>query len=105
MSVTAELVGRTILKTAELLSGLADLEELATPRLFQEFENWCLDARYLSISGVCVNRYSRGWVRNLAEMVPIKRVSVRFDVPNDLVVEDSSTDLRRLLWLREVDLG
>ena len=104
MSVTAELLKRTILKTAALVSEFADLEELTTPKLFLEFENWRVDARYLSISGVCVNRYNRGWVRNLAEMVPIKRVSVRFDVPNDLVVEDSSTDLRGSLIRPEIDL-
>ena len=104
MSVAAELLGRTIMDAARLLDGVSDLEDLTTPRLFQEFENWSVNARYLSISGVCVNRYSRGCVRNLAELLPIKRVSVRFGVPNDLLVEDSSTDLRQSLIRAEVDL-
>ena len=55
--------------------------------------------------GVCVNRYSRGAVRNLRELLPIWRVAVRFDVPNDLVVEDSSTDLRKSVIRPEVDLA
>ena len=105
MSVAAELLGRTVARAAELLCRVSDLKDLTTPRLFQEFENWRVDARYLSISGVCVNRYRRGWVRNLAELWPIKRVSVRCDVPNDLVVEDSSSDLRQSVIRPEVDLA
>ncbi len=104
MSVAAELLGRGIMEVASLLGATRDLQDLTTPRLFQEFENWYVDAKYLSISGVCVNRYNRGWVRDLAELWPIKRVSVRFDVPNDLLVEDSSTDLRQSLIRPEVDL-
>ena len=104
MSVAAELLGRTIMETTSLLTKLRNLEDLTTPRLFQEFEKWHVDARYLSISGVCVNRYSRGAVRNLAELWPLRRVSVRFDVPNDLLVEDSSTDLRQSLIRPEIDL-
>ena len=105
MSVAAELLGRTILEAARLLKRVSDLQDLTTPRLFQEFENWRVDARYLSVSGVCVNRYSRRWARNLAELWPIQRVSVRFDLPNDLVVEDSSTDLRQSLIRPEIDLA
>ena len=104
MSVAAELFGRTLLGAACLLGGVSDLKDLTTPRLFQEFENWRVNARYLSISAVCVNRYNRGAVGNLAELWPFKRVSVRFDVPNDLLVEDSSTDLRKSVIQPEVNL-
>ena len=103
MSVAAELSGRAIMATANR-GGFHNLKDLTTPRLFQEFKKWQMDARYLSVSGVCVNRYNRGWVRNLAELWPVRRVSVRFDVPNDLVVEDSSADLRQSLIRPEVDL-
>ena len=104
MSVAAELLGRTIMGAADLIAGASDLRDLTTPRLFQEFEKWRVEARCLSISGVCVNRYSRGYVRDLTELLPIKRVSVRFDVPNDLLVEDSSTNLRESLIRPEVEL-
>ena len=104
ISVAANLLGRAIKRAASLLVGSRNLQDLTTPRLFQEFENWHVDARYLSISGVCVNRYKRGLVRDLAELWPLKRLSVRFDVPNDLLVEDSSTDLRQSLIRPEIDL-
>ena len=96
MSLAAELTTRTALEAADL-GGFHNVKDLTTPRLFEEFQNWLVDARYLSISGVSVNRYSRGSVATLAEIWPAKRVSVRFDLPNDLVVEDSSTDLRQSL--------
>ena len=105
MSVAAELLARTVMGAARLLLGFADAKDLTTPRLFQEFENWRVNARYLSISGVCVNRYNRGLIGNLAELCPTRRVSIRFDVPNDCVVEDSSTDLRQSLFRPDVDLG
>ena len=103
-SVAAELLGRTILEAAGLLHQLSNIEDLVTPRLFQELENWQVNARHLSISAVCVNRYNRGLVGSLKELLPMRRVSVRFNVPNDLVVEDSSTDLRQSLIRPEVDL-
>ena len=105
MSVAGELLGRTTMKALDWLGRMRNLKDLTTPRLLEEFQNWRVDARYLSISGVCVNRYKRGKVRDLAEIWPIKRVSVRFDVPNDLLVEDSSTDLRQSLFRPEVDLA
>ena len=104
MSVAAELSGRAIVEAAAR-GGFHNVKDLTTPRLFHEFEKWRVIARYLSISGVCVNRYNRGAASNLAELWPIRRVSVRFDVPNDLVVEDSSTDLRQSLIRPEVDLA
>ena len=104
MSMEAELSVRAMIEAAAR-GGIFDLKDLTTPRLFEEFENWRVCARYLSISGVCVNRYSRGFVRKVTELLPIRRISVRFDVPNDLVVEDSSTDLRRSLIRPEVDLA
>ena len=104
MSVAAELLGRGLMGAAKFLHGVHNTEDLTTQRLFEEFENWHVNARYVSISGVCVNRYKRGLVRNLAELVPIRRVSVRFDVPNDLLVEDSSTDLRQSVIRPEIDL-
>ena len=105
MSVFAGLLMRTVGEAIRLAAETSNLRDLTTPILFQEFENWKVDARYLSISGVCVNRYNRGWIRNLAELSPVERVSVRFDVPNDFVVEDSSTDLRQSLTRPEVDLS
>ena len=104
MSVAAQISGRAI-KEAARIGGFHNLEDLTTPVLFQEFENWSVKAKYLSISGVCVNRYDRRWVHNLAELLPIRRVSIRFDIPNDLIVEDSSTDLRQSLIRSEVDLA
>ncbi|MCY4408166.1 MAG: hypothetical protein OXC15_17495 [Rhodospirillaceae bacterium] len=105
ISVAAELLGRTIFKAVHLLDRECELLDLRTPRLFQEFQNWRVAARYLSVSGVCVNRYSRGLIRDLAELWPVRCVSVRFDIPNDLVVEDSSTDLRQSLIRPEIDLA
>ena len=105
MSVAVEQIGEPIIWILDRLGGFHNLEDLTTPRLFEELQNWCVDARYLSISGVSVNRYSRGMVHNLAEILPAIRVSVRFDVPNDGVVEDSSTDLRQSLFRPEVDLA
>lgn len=105
MSVMAATFEWATIKAAELLFSAHSLNELTTPVLFQEFENWDVKARYLSISGVYVNRYNRGWPRNLSELPAVRRISVRFDVPNDLVVEDSSTDLRQSLIRPEVDLA
>ncbi len=105
MSVATELVGRVVTKAVALLDVVANLEDVMTPRLFQEFEKWRVDARYLSISGVCVNRYNRAVVAKLLEVLPMKRVSVRLDVPNDQVVEDSSTDLRQSVIRPEVNLA
>ena len=104
MSVAAELVARTTMEAASLLHGMDNLRDLTTPRLFQEFENWIVRAKYLSISGVCVNRYCRGSVADITHLFPIKRIPVRFDLPNDNLVEDSSTDLRQSLIRPEVDL-
>ena len=104
MSLAAELTARGVLEFADL-GGFHNVRDLTTPRLFEEFQNWQVDARYLSISGVSVNRYSRGSVATLAEFWPVKRVSVRFDLPNDLVVEDSSTDLRQSLIPPEIDVA
>ena len=44
MSVTAELSGRAIMATANR-GGFHNLKDLTTPRLFQEFEKWQVDAR------------------------------------------------------------
>lgn len=104
MSLAAELTARTVLEAADW-SGFHNVRDLMTPRLFEEFQNWRVNARYLSISGVSVNRYSRGSVAKLTEFWPVKRVSVRFDLPNDLVVEDSSTDLRQSLIPPEIDVA
>ena len=41
----------------------------------------------------------------MRELVPGLRASIRFDLPNDGIVEDSSTDLRQSLMLPEVDLA
>ena len=105
MSVAAELLGRTLAGATDLLDRMCNLKDLTTTRLFEEFENWRVNARYLSISAVCVNRYQRGWAQDVAELLPTRRVAVRWDVPNDGVVEDSSTDLRRSVIRPEVNLA
>lgn len=104
MSVAAEILTKSTMEAARVLGNVCNLGDLVTPRLFQEFENWRVHAKYLSISAVCVNRYRRGLLRNLAALLPIRRISVRFDLPNDNLVEDSSTDLRQCLIRPEVDL-
>ena len=103
MSVMAEGLVKMIGESVELVAKVHNRKDLMTPRLFQDLENWRVNAKYLSISGVYVNRYSRG-VARFADLLPVKRVSVRFDLPNDLVVEDSSTDLRQSLIRPEIDL-
>ena len=104
MSVLTGMLFPLVTAAVEHLSKMHNHKDLATPRLFEEFENWHVKARYLSISGVRVNRFSLNWVRDLAEVPPLRRPSVRFDVPNDFVVEDSSTDLRQSVIRPEVDL-
>ena len=104
MSIHVEALARTTVEAVEWLGGVANIRDLMTPRLFQELEQWRVDARYLSVSAVCVNRYSRGVIPDLANLLPFKRVSIRLDVPNDELVEDSSTDLRQSVIRPEVDL-
>ena len=104
MSIAAELSARFALRAAKMLDGIFNLEDLMTPRLFKTLENWRVPAKHLSISAVRVNRYSRGTLRNLSELLPMERISVRLDLPNDTVVEDSSSDLRQSLIPPEIDV-
>ena len=98
LSAEAELMGWGLFRLLDH-AGLHDLKDLTTPRLFREFENWRVQARYLSVSGVRVNRFGRnagGYITDL--------LGVRLALPNDGVVEDTSTDLRHSLIRPEVDL-
>ena len=104
MSLAAGLVGNMLVETASLLHGAHNLHDLTTPKLFLEFERWRVSARYLSISACCVNRYGRRWSDLLAKSW-FERVAFRLDVPNDLIVEDSSVDLGQSLIRPEVDLS
>lgn len=104
MSIAAERSARFVLLAAELLDGVFNYKDLMTPRLFKTLENWRVPVRHLSISAVCVNRYSRRTLRDWSVVVPMKLISVRLDLPNDNVVEDSSSDLRQSLIPPEINL-
>lgn len=83
----------------EDFSGLYNLKDLTTPRLFQELQNWRVRAHYLSVSGARVNRFGRN-----AWGYATDGLGVRLALPNDGIVEDVSTDLRHSLITPEVDL-
>ena len=102
MSITTELAARALLRLSDY-AGLSDLRDLTTPRLFREFEHWSVDARYLSVSGVRVNRFRKGLFDRAADVRPADRLAVRLEKPNDGIVEDGSTDLRQALIRPEVD--
>lgn len=103
MSMTTEVLSRAGLALADY-AGLSNLKDLTTPRLFQEFEHWSVTARYLSVSGVRVNRFKKSLWDRAAEIKHVDRFAVRLEKPNDGIVEDSSTDLRQSLIRPEVDL-
>ena len=104
LSVVAEHLAPYALKEITKIAGIHNLEDLTTPRLFREFQHWTVPIKYMSISGTQVSRYSRDAFQGLRELVPWLRAAIRFDIPNDGVVEDSSTDLRQSLIPPEVDL-
>ena len=103
MSVITELVARAALPLADY-AGLYNLKYLTTPQLFRELEHWSVNANYLTVSGVRVNRFRKGLWDRAADITPADKFAVRLEKPNDGIVEDSSTDLRQSLIRPEVDL-
>jgi len=84
------------LKNMAALAGWKGLDELTTDKLFRILQETRVDkVKYLSISGSGVNRYSSVSSKSLSQIPGIKRLGLYMDLPNDLVVEDSSVDLSK----------
>jgi pimeloyl-ACP methyl ester carboxylesterase len=93
------LIARAFLDTAKWFAsrkGLINFKELTTDRLFRILQHLKVSkVKYLSISGSKVNRYSTFNHGDLTLIPGLSRLGLYLDRPNDLIVEDSSVDLRR----------
>jgi pimeloyl-ACP methyl ester carboxylesterase len=78
------------------LGGWKNFDELTTDKLFRIFQRIKIaDARYLSISGSRINKYRSLSARTLSSIPVIGRLGLYLDLPNDLIVEDSSVDISK----------
>lgn len=69
--------------------------ELTTDKLFTLLQNVRVpDVRYLSVSGSAHSRYGAALGVKLSDVPVVSRLAPSLDLPNDMVVEDSSVDLR-----------
>jgi hypothetical protein len=90
-------------KKMAALAGWSNFDELTTDKLFRILQETKVDTiKYLSISGSGVNRYSSVSSRSLSQVPGIKHLGLYMELPNDLVVEDSSVDLSKAPMPSEV---
>jgi hypothetical protein len=91
-------------KRLAAIGGWKNFDELTTDRLFRIFQNLTIpDVRFLSISGSRVNRYRTISARTLSSVPVIGRLGLYLELPNDLIVEDSSVDLGKAPMPCELD--
>jgi hypothetical protein len=79
---------------SKLAENLTDLQTDRLLRVLQSLE--IKNARYGTISGSAINRHSIINHSDLGVVIPpLKALGIRLDLPNDMVVEDSSVDMLR----------
>ncbi len=85
-------------------TGFDNVIELTTDRLFRVLQYASVrDVSYLSMSGSYANRFRGGVTsQDLADLPIVNRLGVHLDLPNDLIVEDASVDMREAVLPTEI---
>jgi len=86
------------------LRGWNNFDELTTDKLFRVFQHIRVpSAHYLSVSGSRINKFRSLSVRTLSSIPVVGRLGLYLDLPNDLVVEDSSVDISKAPLPSEIE--
>jgi pimeloyl-ACP methyl ester carboxylesterase len=94
MAIHAQLALFVAKRGVRAVRGWKNFDELTTDRLFRILQHLRIPGvPYLSVSGSRINRYRSVSARTLSSIPVIGRFGLYLDLPNDLVVEDSSVDL------------
>lgn len=104
LSIAGRLISGGLSWIGEKTGQAKDLSELTTDRLFRVLQYVHIaNVRYLSISGSASNRFSKAsWTEVVGELPLLGRLGINLELPNDLIVEDESVDMRESVLPTEI---